>query len=94
MTHFDYTLPILQKLEKTKCAKSTWLNFIQIDLAHFVFLKVLKNVVKMCHMDNVLKRLVYSTTLNQQFLLLISLIIMKNSLIVVHNMKHQKYPKS
>ena len=54
MTHdFDYTWPVLQNFEKTKCPKPTGMKFNQVDLAHFVFSnKVLKNlqcVVKMCY---------------------------------------------
>ena len=39
MTHFDYTLPILQNFEKTKFPKSTSLNFIQVFCTQFVFSK-------------------------------------------------------
>ena len=39
MTHFDYTLPILQKFEKTKFPKSTSLNSIQVFCTQFVFSK-------------------------------------------------------
>ena len=32
MTQFDYTLPILQNFEKTKCAKSTSMKFNQVPV--------------------------------------------------------------
>ena len=52
MTYFDYTLPILQNFEKTKCANELHLSFLQSNS----FLKVLENrqgVVKICHVNNV-----------------------------------------
>ena len=39
VTYFDYTWPVFQNFEETKCVKSTWMKFNQVDLAHFVFLK-------------------------------------------------------
>ena len=53
MTYFDYTLPILQNFEKTKCANELHSSFLQSNC----FLKVLENcqgVVKICHVDNVM----------------------------------------
>ena len=52
MTYFDYTLPILQNFEKTKCANELHSSFLRSDC----FLKVLENwqgVVKICRVNNV-----------------------------------------
>ena len=41
MMHFDYTLPIHYNFEKTKCAKLTSLNFIQV-IWHILFCQSLE----------------------------------------------------